>query len=239
MMKKFKFIGKALFFPEEKILAISDLHIGFEATLNEAGIFLPRRQFKETLSELKKIFERAEEVNEVIVLGDLKHEFGSISRQEWDETLKILEYLSGYAGKIILIKGNHDTILEPIVKLKRLNIKDVYVQKNICFLHGHKAFPECDEKKIKTLVMGHKHPAITIREGAKSETYKCFLVGNYKGKEIIILPSFFPFIEGSNMIIGDTNLAFNFKLKKFEAFVLEGEKVYDFGKVKEIGKLIF
>lgn len=233
----YKFINKPVFFPEEKILAISDLHIGFEEALNEAGIFVPRWQFKDMISELNEIFAKVGKLNEIIILGDLKHEFGKISKQEWEESLEILDYLSKRTCRIILVKGNHDTILGPIAERKGIEIKDYYVRDRICFLHGHKMFSECLDKKVKIIVMGHKHPAITIQEGAKTETYKCFLVGKWRGKIAIILPSFFPFVEGSNVIIEDTNLDFDFKLENFEAFLVEAGEVYGFGKVKDIGRL--
>jgi len=46
-----------------------------------------------------------------VVNGDLKHEFGQISRQEWNETQEFLEYLKANFDDIILIKGT--TITSP------------------------------------------------------------------------------------------------------------------------------
>jgi len=239
-MKQFKFIDKALFLPEKKILVLADLHFGYEEMLAESGILIPRFQYKQIISDLERIFKKIRlkkgEVKEIVILGDLKHEFGSISKQEWKETLDLLDFLKNKVKKIILIKGNHDTILEPLARRKELKVKDYYVKKDVAFLHGHKSFPACSDKKVKTLVLGHKHPAITIREGVKSEVYKCFLVGKWRGKEIVILPSFFPLVEGSDVFIYDTNLAFDFKLKEFEVYVVGG-KVYRFGKVKDVGRL--
>jgi hypothetical protein len=64
---KYEFIGKSLYFPEEKMLAISDLHIGYEDSLSSQGIFIPRRQFQETMKDLKDIFEKVN-VKEVVVV---------------------------------------------------------------------------------------------------------------------------------------------------------------------------
>ncbi|MEK6820183.1 MAG: metallophosphoesterase [Nanoarchaeota archaeon] len=234
---KYKFIDKSVFFPQEKILVVADLHLGYEQALNEAGVFLPKHQFKEIMENMKKIIEKTGKLKEIIILGDLKHEFGTISSQEWREVLEFLDFLQEKTEKIVLIKGNHDTILEPIAKRKNLEVKDFYIKKDVAFLHGHKSFLEVLDKKVKLLVMGHKHPAITIRENVKAETYKCFLVGKFKDKEIIILPSFFPLVEGSDVFIEDTNLAFKFKFSGFKVYVV-GDKVYGFGKLKKVGKLI-
>ena len=45
-------------------------------------------------------------IETIIVNGDLKHEFGAISEQEWRNVLKLLDYLGQHCGEIILIKGN-------------------------------------------------------------------------------------------------------------------------------------
>lgn len=239
---EFKFIGKSLFFPDKGISVFGDLHIGYEEYLNEQGILIPRRQFKELIFELKDLFVQVEKRNgkkrleKIIILGDLKHEFGRISEQEWKEVNKILDFLKKKSKEVILIKGNHDAILETLTKRRELKILDFYIEKGICFLHGHKLFPECLDKKVKMMVIGHRHPAILISDKYKKEKYKCFLVGKWKGKKIIILPSFFSFVEGSDVANSymENNLFIPEKnLERFEVCVpVSGEEVYCFGKSK-------
>src|SRR4030042_5331474 len=134
MKDNFKFIGKTLYFPERKVLVLGDLHLGWEESLNEQGIFVPRRQFQEIVRDLNEVFEKIkkekiegegrikeeleEKIKEIVVLGDLKHEFGEISEQEWREVKGILDIFKAKAEKVVLIKGNHDTILEPIAERK-------------------------------------------------------------------------------------------------------------------------
>ena len=239
-LKDFELIGKSLLF-KCKYLVLADLHLGYEEALSQQGIFLPRTQQQETIKELREIFKQTDKIgklDKIIILGDLKHEFGTVSSQEWHDTLEILDIFEKNCKEIILIKGNHDTILEPIARQRKIKIRDFYILDSFCFLHGHKLFLECLDKKIKTLVLGHKHPAITLIKEAKSERYKAFLVGKFKGKDIIILPSFFPLVEGSDIIFEDTNLASNLKLnlREFQAYLL-GDKIYNFGRLKDINKL--
>ena len=241
-MVEFEFVGKSLYFPEKKILCIADLHIGYEEMLNEAGVFLPRTQFSVMKSEMREIVGKVKNIEEIIILGDLKHEFGRISRQEWKETLSFLDFLLQNCKKVVLVKGNHDTITEPIARKKGVEMKDYCIKtiggKKVCFFHGHKMWSECYDKSVKMWVVGHKHPAICIRKGVKAEIYKCFLVGNYKKKKVIVLPSFFPLVEGSDIfLMEETNLAFSPNLKNFEVYVI-ADKIYDFGKVKDVGKII-
>lgn len=224
-MTKYNFIDKALYFPVEKILCLGDVHIGYEEALNKRGILIPRHQFEETMQDLKNIFEQTGKVDEIVILGDLKHEFGKISEQEWNETFRFLEFLQERCRKIVVVKGNHDIILEPILrKFPAVRFVEVYYYEDMAFIHGNKEIKL--GKKIKIIVKGHLHPAITISSGVKKETYKCFLVGKEKNREIIILPSFLPIIEGSD-VSGEE------EFRNYTCFVVGG-KVYEFGKVKNI-----
>jgi uncharacterized protein len=238
-MENFEFFNKALYFPVEKILVLGDLHLGWEESLNQQGIFVPRRQFEEITKDLNKVFEEIDKnkwiINEIVVLGDLKHEFGEISEQEWREVKGILDIFKTKAEKVILVKGNHDTVLGPIAERKELKVVDYCIRENICFAHGDKIFPEFLDKKIKIIVLGHRHPAIVLSDDYKKEKYKCFLVGKWKNKKIIILPSFFPFVEGSEVSNLEDNMLFisENELKNFEVYVV-GDKTYKFGKWKEI-----
>lgn len=239
---KFKFLNKVLLLEigggkkKEKILVISDLHIGWEEYLNEQGILVPRTQFKEIMNELKGVFSKMKQVDKIIILGDLKHEFGKISSQEWRETKRILDFLKKKSKKIILVKGNHDNILEPIAKRREIMIRDYCIEDGICFLHGHKLFVECLDKKIKMMVLGHRHPAVVLHDKYKKEKYKCFLVGNWKAKKIVVLPSFFPFVEGSDVVNMDNKMFIpEGNLKGFEVWIVgEKNKVYRFGKLKSV-----
>lgn len=236
LSKNIKLIGKSLFLIKEKTLVISDLHVGFEQAALDSGFFIPKTQYEDIKKSLNEIFKEVRRINKIIVLGDLKHNFGNINKQEWKETLEILDLLNKNCKEIILIKGNHDPILEPIASKFGLTIKDYYVQDNIAFFHGNKIWNELYNKNIKIWVIGHKHPAITIRKGAKSEIYKCFLVGKFQDKQLIIMPSFFPLVEGSDVFIYDAHFAFKINEKNFEVYVI-ADKIYDFGKVKDVGRL--
>src|SRR3989338_1275122 len=241
ILKGIEIKGKALWLRKQSILVISDLHIGYENMLNEQGMLTPRTQFKEMMNDLKKVFDEIEKghekVKEIVVLGDLKHEFGGISRQEWKETLAVLDFLKKHAEKIIIVKGNHDTILEPIARQRNIELRDFYIKEDVCFVHGHRMFAECLDRKIKTIVMGHRHPALVLKDKTKSESYKCFLSGKCKGRQVIIMPSFFPLVEGTDISADFENkLAFNLNLKNFKVYAV-GDKVYEFGVLKSLKKL--
>jgi len=231
---EFEFIDKALYFPMEKILVMSDFHIGYEESFNKQGILVPRHQFKETMKDLEEIFKEIKEreinINEIVLLGDVKHEFGEISQQEWSETFKLLDYLFSKGKKIIVTKGNHDTILEPILKkFPKIKFVDYYLKEGILFMHGDKIeeqLKSIDLNGVKMIVRGHWHPAISLKKGVKKEKYKCFLEGKYKDKKIIVVPCFLTVVEGTDVS----------EREGFEDFKVHaiGDKIYDFGKVKDI-----
>src|SRR3989338_4277464 len=93
----------------DRHLILSDFHIGYEEALNKQGILMPRFQFKEIIERLEAIFKKLKgrRIEKIVILGDLKHEFGAISEKEWRHTLRLLDYLGQHCKEIILIKGNH------------------------------------------------------------------------------------------------------------------------------------
>jgi len=229
-------INSALWFEKQKLLVVADIHLGYEEALNKQGILVPRVQFSETLKVFKQLFNqlKSKKIKTIVINGDLKHEFGEISQSEWHETLEILDLLAEHCEKIILIKGNHDTILGPIAKKRNLKIVDYHCFDDICILHGDKIIENKDAKKAKLLIIGHEHPAVSLREGNKIEKYKCFLLGKYKGQMLLVMPSFLPIIEGSDVKKEFLlSLYLQEDLSNFKVWIL-GDKVYEFGKLKNI-----
>ncbi len=236
------FIGKSVFFPERGILAIGDLHIGYEQSLIESGILVPERQVMEIIGDLKKIIDeiksREFQLKKIIFLGDIKHYFN----YEWKEKFnfeKILDFLRQYVkdSDIILIKGNHDKF-----DFSGKKMKNYYFNSGIIFLHGHMSFPQVFEPRVSTIVIGHLHPSVLLSDkiDIKREKYKCFLHGFFNGKEIIIAPSFFGAIEGTPVNeLGFSREDFSIipysELRNFEVHAIsDGREIFDFGKVKNL-----
>ncbi len=259
-----------------KTLIVTDFHIGYEEALNKQGLMVPRFQFPEIMKRLEKIFSRLDgrKINRIIVNGDLKHEFGTISDQEWRHTLRLLDYFGQRCREIILIKGNHDTILGPIAKKRNVKVLDYFVigpmestmrentinknsikkitiknkiqkslgkiknsynKKNpknkILVIHGDKIPNKELLKNVKTIIIGHEHPAVSIREGPRAELFKAFLVGKWKKYNLIAQPSFNLVVEGTDVLKEDVLSPFlKNNLGNFEA-VVAGDKLYKFGKL--------
>tara|TARA_Y100000310_G_C20677181_1_gene813752 strand:- start:1781 stop:2488 length:708 start_codon:yes stop_codon:yes gene_type:complete len=215
-------------------LIITDIHIGHEEALNKQGILVPRFQFKDILKRLEKLISKSK-FNSIIINGDLKHEFGKISEQEWRNVLKFLDFLKKYSKKIIITKGNHDPIIKPIADKRNIEIREFAEIDDILILHGNK-IPK-DLKKYKTIIIGHEHPAISIRQGPRIEVYKCFLVGKYKRKNLIVQPSLNLVTEGSDVLKQKLLSPFlKGNLNNFTVYAVE-DKIYNLGKIKDLKNL--
>ncbi|VVB80544.1 Calcineurin-like phosphoesterase [uncultured archaeon] len=234
-------VDRCLYWKSEKTLIVGDLHLGYEDTLTESGYALPRTQQKENYEIFERIFNKLDKkIERIILLGDVKHFFGKILRQElidFEELVKFFEKKIGKRVKIIVTKGNHDKILEPlIIKYTNIELKDYFLEKGVLFLHGDaesmkKAYFEIQDKRTKLIVLGHFHPALVLQDkkGVKVEKYKCFLYGfspEYK-REVVFVPSFFPLIEGSDI---KQELEIYNKSMKVIAVTDEGE-LYKFEKL--------
>ncbi len=228
----------ALYIPFEDCLILGDLQLGLEEHYNSQGVFVPRFNFREVKQHLQRIFNSHTHFTTIFLNGDIKHGFGQANNQEWREVIQLLELLSEHADKIIIIKGNHDIALEPIarfakVKLEKEGVGLDTIHTYVC--HGHEIPSAKNEKfgRAKTIIIGHDHPAIELKDGATRQKYKCFLVGNYTNKRIIVLPSFNFAHVGSDPREGALSPFLKKKLDHFRAWLVE-DKVYDFGLLENM-----
>ncbi|MBI2102490.1 metallophosphoesterase [Candidatus Woesearchaeota archaeon] len=222
-------IETALWLEQEEILIINDLHLGYEESLRQKGVLIPKFQLQEIVSLLQRILQKVKP-DKIIINGDLKHEFGKILNQEWKDVLQLLDFLLQHCAEIIIIRGNHDPIIKPIAEKRRIKVVTEYRAKGTLILHGD----ELVETDAKRIIIGHEHPAITIREGSKWEKYKCFLKGKWNQKELIAVPSFNPLLEGTDILKEETLSPFLKKIDSFDVFIVNESEVFNFGKVKKI-----
>ncbi len=235
-MVEISYIGKCLLVEVDgkRILVVGDLHLGYEEALNISGVGVGRKLFGEMMEDFEEIFSRTGNVDEVVLLGDVKHVFGTVLGQEREDFQKLLEFFGEKCKKIVIVQGNHDALKRFLVR-ENSEVRNFYCTDGVCFLHGDRDFGEIYSKEVEMWVMGHAHPAIVLEDGVKSEKYKCFLEGKFEGRKIIVVPSFSEHSVGSDVRNSDLGLAWKLDLKKFRIWVV-GEKleVMDFG---EMGRL--
>ncbi|MFP4403864.1 MAG: metallophosphoesterase [Nanoarchaeota archaeon] len=228
-----KLIDLSIFLEKTKTLIISDIHIGYEESLNKQGFLIPRHQFKLTYDKLNKLLKKTKP-KRIIINGDLKHEFGIISQTEWVHTLKIIDLLLSFSSNLCLIKGNHDNILDPITKKRNIEIKDYIILDNLLIIHGNKLPENNLLKGITTIIIGHEHPAISIENYPRTEKFKCFILGKYKSKNLLVLPSFNLITTGTNILKEKLLSPFlNQDMNNFNVYII-GNEIFDFGKIKDL-----
>ena len=156
-------------------LVICDLHIGVESHLRSKGFHLESH----TSDMHQAILDAADEdVDRLIVLGDVKDSVPGSTKQEYAEIPDFFESLFKRFDAIYVVRGNHDTMIEeflpPGVRIRPatgLKIGDVG------FIHGH-TWPSEDVMDCETLVMAHNHPAVMFRDGVgKQTTEPCWFRG--------------------------------------------------------------
>ena len=228
-------VGFGLWAEKDKALVIADLHLGIEEMFNKGGTMMPRFNFKTIKKHIAEIILSKVKPETIVINGDLKHEFGTVSEQEWSETIDMLRFLQSHCKKIVLVKGNHDTILGPIAAWENLKIEKegFLLSKSSVFVTHGENIPKKFEK-AKAIAIGHEHCAITIRDKYKEEQFKCFLVGKFKGRNIIAMPSMNSVSIGSDVRNGERLSPFLKQgLENFKVFA-SADKVYDFGLLKDL-----
>lgn len=227
--KGIKIVNLALYIEQECTLIINDLHLGYEEILYRKGILVPKFQIKEIIKQLQQILKQVKPTT-IIINGDLKHEFGKVLNQEWKDIFTLFDFLEKEKIKVIIIQGNHDPIIKPLAQKKDIGVVSEYKIDDILIVHGDKLI----RTTAKRIIIGHEHPAITIREKSKQEKYKCFLKGKWKNKELLAIPSFNPLLEGTDILKEKLLSPFLSDLSNFEVFIVNKGQAFNFGKVKHI-----
>lgn len=231
-----QFLGKAVLITgPEKILVVTDLHLGYAESLRLAGLSFRTRVYEEVQRNLAALLERAGKIDYFIILGDVKHTIGAILYEERKEIHAMISFIKEYAKHIVVIRGNHDALLEPLLRGLDVQLVDYFIRGEYAFLHGDRDFKEIYKKEVKCWCIGHMHPAIILREHMKEEHYKCFLDGSYKRKRLIVLPSFFSGSEGVDPREADGRLAWPVHFNAFSVRIVgENLEVLDFGILRKI-----
>lgn len=176
--------SRCIFWEEENILILSDLHLGKSGHFRKAGIGIPQNIFKE---DLQRLFSQIQFFKPKIVLiaGDMFH---SKANKEIDFFLKWRNDIA--AVEFYLVMGNHDILPKKMYEEANIEVfEDKYSLKNFCFTHDISTHCEEPGKELFTF-SGHIHPGIKMNGlGNQSLMLPCF----YFGKKHAVLPAFSAF----------------------------------------------
>jgi uncharacterized protein len=180
--------NRTVFWEEEKILILSDLHLGKTGHFRKSGIAVPAAVMKEDMQRFIAAIQFFKPL-QVVIVGDLFH---SVENKEHELFLKWRNDL-GHVP-MLLVKGNHDIV--PGEWYKKANIETVeklWRKNNFTFVHQAPtiSLPPV-EGKVEDyggdyIFSGHIHPAVSIKGlGRQTLRFPCF----YFTKQYAVLPAF-------------------------------------------------
>ena len=183
-----------------KYITVSDLHIGLEADLLKKGVTVGPSLVSDMVAELLSLVE-SEHADSIILLGDIKHTVGAISRQEWDNVPVFLKQLSAKA-EVYLVPGNHDANIGRLVPVNvNVTTSKGMTLDDTLFVHGH-SMPSDVRAHVNRIVMGHIHP-VFLKKGSVINGERVWLyiqarkeaIFAEKGMlDIVVVPTFNPYL---------------------------------------------
>ena len=142
-----------------RTLVVADLHIGIEADLAAHGWHIPSR----SAGRLERLLAciRDSGPDQVVLLGDVKHNLPVTTRQEYRELPILLDAIRNEVP-FVVVPGNHDTGIARFLHEGELLPMSGAMIDGTGYIHGHTIpAPELAEKLI---IAGHHHPLVAIRD---------------------------------------------------------------------------
>lgn len=170
---------RAMFWPAQNALILSDLHIGKSKHFRKHGIPISSKVQENDLDRLSFLLS-VYDPNQLIIVGDLFHS------GHQDEVNIFLEWLKENPKlRIQLIKGNHDRITRNNFLDDRICIyNERFDLTPFTFIH------EPENTHDDFIISGHIHPGVRIKtKGRPGITLPCFMVS----KSNLVLPAFSSF----------------------------------------------
>jgi hypothetical protein len=186
---------------EAKHLVITDLHIGFENMLSRNKIFLGSNSSVKQITTNVSNLIRHENIDSLILLGDIKSSIGQISKNEWNDVPYFFNEIKKICD-IILVPGNHDANIDKLIpnEILMTNSKGLVID-DVLLTHGH-TMPSENFSHVNRIIMGHIHPIFFQEDSLVNgervwislKAKKELIFPSTKGEiEITIIPSFNPY----------------------------------------------
>ncbi|MFL6451015.1 MAG: metallophosphoesterase [Bryobacteraceae bacterium] len=210
--------------PEGRTIIIADLHLGYSWAQRRRGELGPLAdaRAREKLLGVRDQLRPAR----FVFLGDVVHAPRPCAPERaWIE--EILHEL-GSDAQLVAVRGNHDRRFA--AEFAHLAFDDVVTWSDgaVTAAHGDRmdfAWPE-----DHTLILGHLHPALGIRDtSGAGHKLPVFLVNRH----CIVLPAFSPFARGYEITAGlPSELITCFRGDEVEVYAATGKKVARLGPMR-------
>jgi DNA ligase-associated metallophosphoesterase len=198
----------ALYWPEQGLLAVADLHLEKGSSFAARGMLLPPYDTAMTLARLGRLIAHYAP-RCVLALGDSFHDGGGPARLANDDRDNLLSLQRGRDW--IWITGNHDP--EPALNIGG-NFHNSYSVGALTFRH----LPSGADGEIA----GHLHPVARVAHRGRTVSRRCFAAD----KTRMVMPAFGAFTGGLN--VRDAAFADLFGTIDFTAHMLGEDRLYAF-----------
>jgi DNA ligase-associated metallophosphoesterase len=198
----------ALYWPDEKLLVVADLHLEKGSAFAARGVLLPPYDTAATLARLARLVERyAPRV--LIALGDSFHDDGGPSRMSRSD--RALLTLLQHGRDWVWIAGNHDPDLPEGIGGRFADVLGFGP-----FIFRHEPLQKADGCEIA----GHLHPLARVAQRGRAVSRRCFASD---GKRLV-MPAFGAYAGGLN--VRDRAIFGLFGTLSFTAHMLGERRLY-------------
>ena len=163
----------ALFWPDESLLVVGDLHLEKASSYHASGQFLPPYDTGQTLARLEAVLADTG-ASRLLFLGDVFHDGRAFSRMSEADKQLLFAILAGVDS--IWIEGNHDQSFVPPGH-SAVMVTDIG---GVVFRHI------MDEADGRPEISAHYHPAAVIHYRGSRVRRPCFI----RAADRMIIPAF-------------------------------------------------
>lgn len=198
----------ALYWPDEGLLAVADLHLEKGSAFAARGVLLPPYDTAATLARLGRLIARYAP-RLVIALGDSFHDGGGAARMAEPDRAALTALQRGRDW--LWIAGNHDP--GPAAGIGG-RFADVLALGSLTFRH------EPSSLSFDGEIAGHLHPQARIARRGRAVSRRCFAANTRR----LIMPAFGSYTGGLN--VRDRAIATLFGRLDFTAHMLGDSRLY-------------
>lgn len=220
----------ALFWEEERLLAVADMHLEKGSSYARRGQMLPPFDSMETLARLEAAVRRYAP-RTIVALGDSLHDPFAAERMGADLRARLSALAR--AATLIWIAGNHDPgeVPEPAhggAPIRRLDGEHVQEVRLGSLTLRHEPGRASEGAPVKGEVCGHLHPVARVVQRGRAIRRRCFLADGAR----MVLPAFGAFTGGLDVRhrafaeLFDTRDAGNAQAGPLVAHVLGAGRIY-------------
>jgi len=198
----------AIYWPDEKLLAVADLHLEKGSAFAARGVLLPPYDTAATLARLARLIEHYAP-RLVIALGDSFHDGGGPARM--DDISRVALKALQRGRDWVWIAGNHDP--DPADNIGG-QFADVLALGALTFRHEPSLRPSEGE------LAGHLHPLARVARRGHSVSRRCFASDSRR----VVMPAFGAYAGGLN--VRDRAIVTLFGVLSFTVHMLGAGRLY-------------